>query len=138
MVFGPAEVTQGAASDLEQVSRICREMVTRYGFSSLGPMALEGDGTEVFLGRDWIRSDPHYSRDTGNKIDRQVRELAQHSLERAVALLMPRRALLDQLVERLIQEETIEGADFRTIVEAWEAANPATNAIPVEALTPAS
>jgi cell division protease FtsH len=138
VVFGPAEVTQGAASDLEQVSRICREMVTRYGFSSLGPMALEGDGTEVFLGRDWIRSDPHYSRDTGNKIDRQVRELAQHSLERAVALLMPRRALLDQLVERLIQEETIEGADFRTIVEAWEAANPATNAIPVEALTPAS
>ena len=138
VVFGPSEVTQGAAGDLEQVSRICREMVTRYGFSSLGPLALEAEGAEVFLGRDWIRSDPHYSRDTGNKIDRQVRELAQRALDRAVALLRPRRPLIDQLVERLIQEETIEGADFRSQVEAWEAAHPVVNETQVEALTPAS
>ena len=46
MVYGPSEVTQGAAGDLEMVTRICREMVTRYGFSSLGPVALEGEGAE--------------------------------------------------------------------------------------------
>ena len=129
VVFGPSEVTQGAAGDLEQVTRICREMVTRYGFSSLGPLALESDGAEVFLGRDWIRSESPYSRDTGNKIDQQVRQLAQHSLERAVALLRPRRALIDQLVERLIQEETIDGSDFRRLVEAWEAAHPPAGAV---------
>jgi len=121
VVFGPSEVTQGAAGDLEQVSRICREMVTRYGFSSLGPLALEGEGTEVFLGRDWFRSDPPYSRRTGDRIDRQVRDLAVAALERAIALLRPRRELLDVLVERLIEEETIDGGSFRAEVEGWEA-----------------
>ncbi len=120
VVFGPSEVTQGAAGDLEQVSRICREMVTRYGFSELGPVALEGEGTEVFLGRDWIRPEPHYSRHTGDRIDRQVRDLALQALQRAVALLRPRRALMDGLVERLIEEETIDGDSFRRQVEAWE------------------
>ena len=121
VVFGPNEVTQGAAGDLEQVSRITREMVTRYGFSSLGPLALEGEGAEVFLGRDWLRPEAPYSRRTGDRIDRQVRELAVRSLEQAVALLRPRRALMDALVERLIEEETLEGETFRAQVEAWEA-----------------
>ncbi|MEY3757640.1 MAG: ATP-dependent zinc metalloprotease FtsH, partial [Cyanobacteriota bacterium] len=123
VVFGPAEVTQGASSDLELVSRISREMVTRYGFSSLGPVALDGDGAEVFLGRDWLRSEPHYSRQTGDRIDQQVRELAQAALDTAVALLRPRRELMDRLVERLIVEETIEGEPFRTMVEQAEADN---------------
>jgi cell division protease FtsH len=122
VVFGPSEVTQGAIGDLEQVSRICREMVTRYGFSSLGPVALEGEGAEVFLGRDWLRSEPHYSRRTGDRIDRQVRELANTALGQAVALLRPRRDLMDALVEELITEETIDGEVFRARVAAWEEA----------------
>ncbi|MEB3305023.1 MAG: ATP-dependent zinc metalloprotease FtsH [Cyanobacteriota bacterium] len=119
VVFGPSEVTQGASSDLLMVSRICREMVTRYGFSSLGPVALEGDGAEVFLGRDWIRAEPHYSQDTGNRIDTVVRTLAKQSLQTAVSLLEPRRELMDRLVERLINEETIDGESFRQEVESW-------------------
>ena len=124
VVFGPSEVTQGASSDLQMVSRICREMVTRYGFSSLGPVALEGDGAEVFLGRDWIRAEPHYSQDTGNRIDRLVRTLAKQSLDTAVSLLEPRRELMDRLVERLINEETIDGDSFRQEVEAWQTQHP--------------
>ena len=122
VVFGPAEITQGASGDLELVARIGREMVTRYGFSSLGPVALEGDGAEVFLGRDWLRPQPSYSQDTGNRIDIQVRGLAREALDQAVALLQPRRALMDALVERLIAEETIEGDDFRVTVSAFELA----------------
>jgi cell division protease FtsH len=118
VVFGANEVTQGASGDLELVARIGREMVTRYGFSSLGPLALEGDGPEVFLGRDWLRSQPHYSEDTGRRIDDQVRQLARHALDQAVALLQPRRALMDVLVERLIVEETLDGDLFRSLVEA--------------------
>ncbi len=124
LVFGPSEVTQGAAGDLQMVSRICREMVTRYGFSSLGPQALEGDGAEVFLGRDWIRSDPHYSQSTSMRIDRDVRALARQSLEFALAVLGPRRELMNALVERLIREETIDGESFRQAVEAWGKAHP--------------
>ncbi len=124
IVFGPSEVTQGASNDLQLVGRICREMVTRYGFSSLGPIALEGDATEVFLGRDWIRSDPHYSGRTGQEIDAQVRSMACQALDQALAVLTPRRELMDELVERLMAEETISGESFRASVEAWEAAHP--------------
>ena len=124
VVFGPSEVTQGASGDLQMVSRICREMVTRYGFSELGPVALEGEDAEVFLGRDWVRSQAHYSLATGNRIDRQVRDLACWALDRAIAILSPRRSLMDELVERLIEEETIEGDRFRQAVEAWQAAHP--------------
>ena len=116
VVFGAGEVTQGASGDLDLVTRISREMVTRYGFSSLGPVALEGDGTEVFLGRDWLRSEPPYSRETGNRIDVLVRELAATALEQAVALLKPRRPLIDELVDLLIRDETIEGDAFRAAV----------------------
>jgi cell division protease FtsH len=132
VVFGPSEVTQGAAGDLQLVSRICREMVTRYGFSTLGPVALEGEGAEVFLGRDWIRSDPHYSAETGRKIDAQVRSLACQALEQALAVLRVRRELMDQLVERLIAEETIDGAAFRAAVTEWEEAHPG---LPLSALS---
>jgi cell division protease FtsH len=125
VVFGPSEITQGASGDLEMVSRIGREMVTRYGFSSLGPVSLEGEGHEVFLGRDWLRSEPHYSQETGNRIDAQVQQLARRSLDEAVALLQPRRALMDELVELLIQRETIEGPEFAALVEAHEERQPA-------------
>ena len=124
VVFGAGEVTQGASGDLDLVTRISREMVTRYGFSSLGPVALEGDGTEVFLGRDWLRSDPPYSRETGNRIDVLVRELAATALEQAVVLLEPRRPLIDELVDLLIRDETIEGDAFRAVVARADGTSP--------------
>ena len=117
VVFGPSEITQGASSDLEMVSRIAREMVTRYGFSSMGPLSLEGEGSEVFLGRDWLRSEPHHSQKTSNRIDAEVQQLARHALDQAVSLLDPRRDLMDELVNLLIERETIEGPDFRAVVE---------------------
>ena len=123
VVFGAGEVTQGASGDLDLVTRISREMVTRYGFSSLGPVALEGDGTEVFLGRDWLRSEPPYSRETGNRIDVLVRELAATALEQAVGLLEPRRPLIDELVDLLIRDETIEGDAFRAVVALADASS---------------
>jgi cell division protease FtsH len=117
LVFGPSEVTQGASGDLELVSRIGREMVTRYGFSNLGPVALEADTAEVFLGRDWLRAEPHYSRETGNRIDAQVQDLARQALDQALSLLRPRRILIDELVDMLIEQETIDGDLFRSVVE---------------------
>ena len=128
VVFGPSEITQGASSDLELVSRIGREMVTRYGFSSLGPQAFEAEGAEVFLGRDWLRADPAYSQETGNRIDAQVQQLARTALDQAVALLAPRRPLIDALVQELIEQETIEGPAFTAIVERFESVAPSASA----------
>jgi cell division protease FtsH len=120
VVFGAAEVTQGAAGDLELVARIAREMVTRYGFSELGPVALESDGAQVFLGRDWLRSDPHYSQETGNRIDLQVQQLARQALNQAVGMLNQRLDLIDELVGLLIERETIDGPEFSAVVERYE------------------
>ncbi|MDB4638538.1 ATP-dependent zinc metalloprotease FtsH [bacterium] len=117
VVFGPLEVTQGASGDLQMVAQLSREMVTRFGFSSLGPMALEGAGSEVFLGRDWFSQRPGYAETTGQAIDAQIRTLAKNALAHAVALLEARRELMDQLVEALIEEETLSGERFRSLAE---------------------
>jgi cell division protease FtsH len=122
VVFGPAEVTQGASSDLQMVTQIAREMVTRYGFSVLGPVAYERDGGEVFLGRDWMRPENEYSGRTGKAIDQQVQQLARQALDQAERMLASRRELLDELVVRLIEQETISGDEFRKRVERYETA----------------
>ena len=70
------------------VAQLAREMVTRFGFSSLGPLALEGPGSEVFLGRDWFSQRPGYAESTGQAIDSQIRLLAKTALQQAISLLV--------------------------------------------------
>jgi cell division protease FtsH len=115
VVFGPGEITQGASGDLQMVSQLAREMVTRFGFSSLGPVALEGGDQEVFLGRDLIHTRPSYAESTGKAIDACVRQLAIQALDEAIALLEPRREVMDRLVEALITEETLSSSRFYEI-----------------------
>ena len=112
VVFGLDEITQGASGDLQRVAHLAREMVTRFGFSSLGPIALETEGSEVFLGRDLIHTRPSYAESTGKVIDEQIRALAVEALEQAINLLSPRREVMDLLVDALIQEETLHTDRF--------------------------
>ncbi len=115
VVFGPSEVTQGASGDLQMVSQLAREMVTRFGFSDLGPVALEGQDQEVFLGRDLVHTKQAYAESTGREIDRRVRALASGALQQAIDLLEPRRELMDRLVEALIEEETLQSDRFHEL-----------------------
>nr|WP_255477137.1 ATP-dependent zinc metalloprotease FtsH [Synechococcus sp. A15-60] len=115
VVFGDSEVTQGASGDLQMVTQLAREMVTRFGFSDLGPVALEGQDQEVFLGRDLMQTRQAYAESTGREIDQRIRELASHSLQQAIALLTPRRELMDRLVEALIEEETLQSDRFHAL-----------------------
>lgn len=126
VVFGLSEVTQGASGDLQMVSQLAREMVTRFGFSSLGPVALEGAGHEVFLGRDLIQTRPAYAERTGREIDLQVRRLAQAALDQAIALLSSRRDVMDRLVEALIEEETLHTERFLALAGIDETATVPT------------
>ena len=116
VVFGASEVTQGASGDLQRVSRLAREMVTRVGFSDLGPVALEGQDQEVFLGRDLIHPRPSYGERTGREIDLRVRALAREALQQAIDLLESRREEMDVLVEALIEEETLQSDRFHDLL----------------------
>ncbi|MEG5039734.1 ATP-dependent zinc metalloprotease FtsH [Microcoleus vaginatus GB2-A3] len=117
-IYGDAEIDTGAGSDLRKVSSLAREMVTLYGMSDLGPVALESPNNEVFLGQNW-NSRSEYSEDMAIKIDRQVREIACECYEEARRIIRENRALVDKLVEALLDEETIDGDEFRQIVERY-------------------
>ncbi|NJR49338.1 MAG: ATP-dependent zinc metalloprotease FtsH [Leptolyngbyaceae cyanobacterium CSU_1_3] len=117
-IFGEAEVTAGASGDLRAVADLAREMVTRYGMSKLGLVALEGSGNEVFLGRGYTPRN-EYSEDVAEQIDQQVKAIAVQCYEEARRLIRENRALVDRLVDMLLEQETIEGEEFRQIVTEY-------------------
>ena len=118
-IFGLAEVTVGAANDIRSVASLAREMVTRYGMSDLGPLALENPNGEVFLGRGWQSQQPEYSEEVAIKIDHQIRTMVFHCYEKARKIIRENRILMDRLVDLLIEKETIEGDEFRRIVSEY-------------------
>jgi cell division protease FtsH len=116
IVFGKAEVTTGAGNDLQQVTTMARQMVTRFGMSNLGLLSLESPSQEVFLGRDWgMKSD--YSEQIAAKIDVQVRDIVSTCYAKVKEMLQENRMTMDRLVEMLMVEETIDGDLVRNIVE---------------------
>ncbi|MEB3158555.1 MAG: ATP-dependent zinc metalloprotease FtsH [Synechococcus sp.] len=118
VVFGYQEVTTGAGGDIQQVASMARQMVTRFGMSDLGPVALEGGGQEVFLGRDLMtRSD--VSDSIAKQIDEQVRAMVKRCYSETVELVAQHREAMDHLVERLIEIETMDGDEFRTLVSEF-------------------
>jgi len=115
VVFGHAEVTTGAGGDIQQVAGMVRQMVTRFGMSDLGPVSLEGGNQEVFLGRDLMtRSD--ISESIAKRIDEQIRLIVDSCYRDTVALVESNRACMDRLVELLIEKETLDGDELRSIV----------------------
>ncbi|MEH1770237.1 ATP-dependent zinc metalloprotease FtsH2 [Nostoc sp.] len=118
VIFGAAEVTTGAGGDLQQLSGMARQMVTRFGMSDLGPLSLESQQGEVFLGRDWTtRSE--YSESIASRIDAQVREIVEQCYDNAKKIIRDHRTVTDRLVDLLIEKETIDGEEFRQIVAEY-------------------
>jgi cell division protease FtsH len=118
VIFGDAEVTTGAGNDLQQVTNMARQMVTRFGMSDLGPLSLESQQGEVFLGRDWM-SRSEYSDEIAARIDAQVRTIVEHCYDDARRIIRDNRAVIDRLVDLLIEKETIDGEEFRQIVAEY-------------------
>ncbi|WP_179228520.1 ATP-dependent zinc metalloprotease FtsH [Leptolyngbya ohadii] len=117
-VFGDAEITVGASNDIQVVANLAREMVTRYGMSDLGPFALESHSQEVFLGRD-LMSRSEYSDEVATRVDHQVREIAMRCYSEACRILRDHRELLDRIVDMLLEQETIDGEQFRKLVSEY-------------------
>jgi len=116
VVFGHGEITTGAGGDFQQVASMARQMVTKFGMSDLGPVSLEGDSQEVFLGRDLMtRSD--MSDAIARKIDEQVRDMVKHCYKETVKIVESNRSAMDKLVEVLVEKETIDGKEFCEILK---------------------
>ncbi|GAC1461233.1 MAG: hypothetical protein PVSMB4_19990 [Ktedonobacterales bacterium] len=121
IIFG--EVTTGASNDIERVTAMARKMVTEYGMSErLGPVAFGQKDELVFLGRE-IGEQRTYSEQTAREIDEEVRAIVQRAHERAREILTEHRGRLVTISERLIKDETLEGATFE---ELFTARLPAT------------
>jgi len=118
IVFGHDEVTTGALSDIEKVTTLVRDMVTRLGMSDLGLVALEHDNNNSFLGYDNRRGE--YSEDVAASIDLQIRALVMQCYNNARKILENNRPLMDHLVDILIEQETIEGDHLREIIESYQ------------------
>ncbi|TVQ64789.1 MAG: ATP-dependent metallopeptidase FtsH/Yme1/Tma family protein [Spirulina sp. DLM2.Bin59] len=118
IIFGTEEVTTGASSDLQQVARVARQMVTRFGMSEqLGPVALGRQSGNVFMGRD-IASDRDFSDETAAMIDEEVRKLVDQAYERATHVLNENRHILDKLAEVLVDKETIDAEELQVILNS--------------------
>ena len=116
IIFGKEEVTTGASNDLQQVTRVARQMVTRFGMSDrLGPVALGRQGGGVFLGRD-IASDRDFSDETAAAIDEEVHNLVEQAHERAQQVLGNNRQVLDQLAQMLTEKETVDSEELQSIL----------------------
>jgi len=118
IVFGTEEVTTGASSDLQQVARVARQMVTRFGMSDqLGPVALGRQSGNVFMGRD-IASDRDFSDETAAMIDEEVRKLVDQAYARATQVLTENRHILDKLAEVLVDKETVDAEELQVILNS--------------------
>ncbi|WP_126146668.1 ATP-dependent zinc metalloprotease FtsH2 [Synechococcus elongatus] len=118
VIFGHDEVTTGAGNDLQQVTGMARQMVTRFGMSDLGPLSLEGQSQEVFLGRD-LMTRSEYSERIAIRIDAQVHDIVDHCYQETLQLIRDNRIVIDRLVDLLIEKETIDGDEFRQIVAEY-------------------
>ncbi|MGK7895351.1 MAG: ATP-dependent zinc metalloprotease FtsH [Xenococcus sp. (in: cyanobacteria)] len=120
VIFGDIEVTTGASNDIEQLTAMARNMVTKFGMSDLGPLALEKADQPVFL-----RNEPmprsEYSEEIASRIDTQVRSIIVDCYEKAKDIIRDNRYAIDRIADILIEKETIEGEDFRNLVKEFSA-----------------
>ena len=110
VVFGDPEITTGASNDLQQVTNIARQMVTRYGMSNIGPIALEDENNEqIFLGGESNEA-------IADRIDTEVCKIVNHCEQIAREIILDNRVVIDLVVEKLLDAETIDGDEFRNLI----------------------
>ncbi|MBD3345275.1 MAG: ATP-dependent zinc metalloprotease FtsH [Chitinivibrionales bacterium] len=111
------DYTNGGAHDLEQATKIARQMVTRWGMSQrIGPATFTQGQEQVFLGREMTQQ-KNYSEKTGQIIDEEIQNIVNSMEEKALNLLKEHKTGLDKLVEELIEHETLEKEDVLRILQ---------------------
>ena len=116
MIFGYDNVTSGASSDIEMVTKMAKNMVTRYGMSDqLGPIAYQENEEEVFLGRSVSRTQ-NVSEETAKKIDAEVKKIVEAGYARAKKILSEKTDELHKVAKALLTYETLSGEEIKKIV----------------------
>lgn len=108
-IFG--DITTGPSNDLEVASNMARQMVMRFGMSTLGPIAFvpEGEGRSVFYGKE-------YSETYGEKIDDEVKRIMDDAWNRARLIITDKRHVLTAIAEELMRVENIEREEFEKLL----------------------
>ncbi|MSP06254.1 MAG: ATP-dependent metallopeptidase FtsH/Yme1/Tma family protein [Candidatus Fonsibacter sp.] len=116
MIFGYDNVTTGASSDIEMVTKMAKNMVTRYGMSDqLGPIAYQENEEEIFLGRSVSRTQS-VSEDTAKKIDFEIKKIVDAGYARAKKILAEKVDELHKVAKALLIYETLSGEEIKKIV----------------------
>jgi cell division protease FtsH len=116
LIFGHDNVTSGAASDIQQCTRVARAMITQLGFSKeLGTVAYAEPQQEQFLGYSTGRAQ-HLSEATQQLIDSEVRRLVQEAYDTARRILTEKRTQLDILAQGLLEFETLSGEEMKNLL----------------------
>ncbi len=118
VVFGEGEITTGAGGDFQQVASMARQMVTRFGMSELGPIALEGGNQEVFVGRD-LMTRSEVSDSISKQIDESVRVMVKDCYKQTYTIISENREAMDKIVDLLIEKETLDGEEFVKILSKF-------------------
>ena len=121
IVFGRDEVTQGAGQDIQMLTSLARQMVTKFGMSDLGPLALEGQEQPVFLGGDSANRN-EYSEEVASQIDIRIRNIALDCYDKAKTIISENRLAVDRIVDLLVERESIDGKEFRELLAKFSPA----------------
>jgi cell division protease FtsH len=115
LVFG--EISTGAQNDLQRAAGIARSMVTEYGMTEkFGPLTFEKERRPLFLDLGLPDGHRDYSEDTAREIDQEVRKLIDGSYEKVRGMLRQNRERLGSLAKVLLEKETLEGEEIRSIL----------------------
>lgn len=109
------EFTGGAASDIDQATRIARTMVVDFGMSKLGPIYLGPQIETTEYGRTWFQP-AEISPQMQAKVDREIKRIVDESYEKALAILKKNRKKLDLIAKKLLDQETIDGEEFSKLM----------------------
>ena len=100
-------------NDISYATNIVREMVTKYGFSIIGPISMDSDNNEMYLGDGLFRRKTLIGENTSSRIDNEIIKISKISLNNSIKILKKNRVLLDKLVDILLNQETIDKEVFK-------------------------
>ena len=116
IIFGHDKVTSGASSDIDMVTKMAKNMVTKYGMSTeLGTIAYGENEEEVFLGRS-VTKQQNMSEETAKKIDIEVKKIVDKGYERARKILTDKIDDLHKIAKALLIYETLSGDEIRDLI----------------------